>query len=62
MKQRAEKVEWADVRENLMDTNDGYVFGLYYLTEEGEVQEVCWYKSNGEREGVIQKENLVVQN
>lgn len=59
---KVELVGWADVRENTMDTNNGYVFGLNYLDENGEVVEVEWFTTNGERENTILKESLVVQN
>lgn len=54
MKQKAEFVEWEDIKRDLKlpkeDNNDGYIYGIAYLCDEGiDTLDCEWFKTNEER-------------
>lgn len=54
IKPKAEFVEWSDIRDDLKlpqsDNNDGYIFGLAYLSDDGVDTLDCeWFLTNEER-------------
>lgn len=64
---KAEFVEWKDIKQDMKlpedDNNDGYVYGIHYLDDEGvDVIEAEWFKTNEERYAEVEKEKLDVIN
>lgn len=55
-KQKVELVDWEDVRQDMKypveDTNQGLVFGVYYL-DGGEVSDAEWFATEEERNEAI---------
>lgn len=54
MKPKAEFIEWEDIRKDAKlpkeDNNEGYIYGIAYLDDEGVDTLDCeWFKTNEER-------------
>lgn len=64
---KAEFIEWQDIKRDLKlpidDNNDGYIYGIAYLDDEGvDTLEVEWFKTNKERYNIVEQERLEVIN
>lgn len=64
---KAEFIEWENIRKELKlptdDNNDGYIYGIAYLDDEGvDTLDVEWFKTNEERYAQAEQEKLNVIN
>lgn len=62
---KIELKHWNEVKDEMHypkeDNNNGYVWGIYYLDNEGcDVIEVEWFKTEQERQATIDNEGLKV--
>lgn len=67
MKQKAEFIEWEDIKRDAKlpqdDNNDGYIYGIAYLDDEGcDTLDCEWFKTNEERYAQAEQEKLNVIN
>lgn len=67
MKQKAEFIEWEYIRSECKypqeDNNDGYIYGIAYLDDEGcYILDCEWFKTNEERYAQAEQEKLNVIN
>lgn len=67
MKQKAEFIEWGDIKRDLKltkeDNNKGYIYGIAYLDDEGiDTLDCEWFKTNEERYAQAEQEKLNVIN
>ena len=66
-KQKAEIEDWDNIRDDMNypkdDNNNGFVYGLNLLCEEGiDIIDVEWFKTDQERWKAIEKYNLHIIN
>lgn len=63
---KAQFIEWEDIRIECKypqeDNNDGYIYGIAYLDEEGYTLEEEWFKTDKERYEMAKQEQLEVIN
>jgi hypothetical protein len=64
---KAEFIEWEDIKKDCKlpkeDNNEGYIYGIAYLDEEGiDTLDCEWFKSNEERYEMAKQEKLEVVN
>ena len=64
MRQKAEFIEWEDIKRDLKlpieDNNDGYIYGIAYLDDEGiDTLDCEWFKTNEERYAEAESLNVL---
>ena len=63
----AQFIEWEDIRRDAKlptdDNNEGYIYGIAYLDDEGvDTLDVEWFKTNEERYETVKNEQLEIIN